>query len=95
MKTVTKEFNLYELNELSRDAREQAIMNHINFEVEVMDKESPYYGYVEEMERMQTPWFLHQMIYDKEKESIIDTIKANEYLFFENGELIPLDYYPA
>lgn len=95
MKTVTKEFNLYEIDELSRDAREKAIMDYINFEVEVMDEESPYYGYVEEWERMQTPWFLHQVIYDKEKESIIDTIKANEYLFFENGELIPLDYYPA
>ena len=77
MKTFTKTFELYEFEELSLEAQDKAVSNHV------------------EMDKMQTPWFIGSCIYEYHKEDIIETIKANEYLFFEDGELIPVDYYPT
>jgi hypothetical protein len=96
----TKVVNLYSFDELSEKAKEKAICDHIEFEIyeigmrEDDEEMNPYWEYAQQMERMQTPWFLGQLIYEKAKDMIIDTIKANEYLFFENGELIPVNYYP-
>jgi len=84
---VTKTINLYSFNELSEQAKEKAICTHIDFEVEVMSEDSPLYEYALQMEKMQTPWFLGQMIYEKAKQTIIETIELNEYLFTEDGKL--------
>ena len=94
MKIITKTFDLYEFNELSKEAQDKAMNHHINFEIETMDEDSPYYHCAEEMDKMQTPWFLGEYLYECHKDDFIETIKANEYLFFENGTLIPVDYYP-
>jgi hypothetical protein len=94
MKTITKTFNLYEFEELNITAQEIAIYNHIMFELETMDEKSWLYHCMVEMENQQTPWFTSTHIYDKHKDDIIETIETNEYLFFEDGELIPTDYYP-
>ena len=59
-----------------------------------MDKNSWLYHCVIEMDKKQTPWFTDTYIYEKHKDDIIENIKANDYLFFKNGELIPTDYYP-
>ena len=83
MKTI--KINLYEFNELSQEAKDVAIWEHINFEIHVMDEDSPYYDLAIEMEKMQTPWFLGEVIYEKEKDSIIDTILINEYYFYQDG----------
>jgi hypothetical protein len=96
----TKTINLYSFDELSDKAKEKAICDHIEFEISEIgarkdDEEcNPYWQYAKEMERMQTPWFLGQVIYQKAKDQIIETIKANGYLFFEDGKLIPVSWYP-
>jgi len=94
MKTITKTFDLYKFDELSKEAQDKAINDHINFEIETMDVNNPYYHCAEEMDRMQTPWFLGECIYEHHKDEIVETIRINKYLFFEDGELIPTDYYP-
>jgi hypothetical protein len=83
----TKTINLYEFDELSTEAQEKAISEHINFEIAIMTNESPYYHLATEMEKMRTPWFLPEVIYDKCKQAIIETIKANEYTFTIDSKL--------
>lgn len=89
MKTITKKYEVYYFDELSEASKEKAISDHINFEVEIMDETSPYYHCAVEMEKMQTPWFLGECVYDEHKNDIIETIKINNYLFLENGEFFP------
>jgi hypothetical protein len=94
MKTITKTYKLYEFKELNITAQEIAIYNHIMFELETMDNDNYFYHCVVKMENLQTPWFTSTHIYNEHKDDIIETIELNEYLFFEDGELIPVDYYP-
>ncbi len=83
---------IYKFNELNEKAKERAILDQIDFECEIMSEDSPYLHIAQEMERMQTPWFLASEIWHKEKESIIETIMINEYEFFEDGSIIPVKY---
>lgn len=99
MVTVTKAFELFEFDELPQKAQDKAMNDFINFEIETMDEDSPYYHCSEEMDRMQTPWFLAESIYEQHKNDLVETIKMNSYLFFKDGLLIPSllipsDYYP-
>ena len=90
IKLVNGEIRLgYEFDELTPELQMKAINDHIEFEIEVMNEESPYYDCAVEMEKMQTPWFLGEAIYDAYKQDIIDTIKIN-YLFDDEGEILPL-----
>jgi len=86
MRTI--ETTVYKFDELNEQAKERAIIDHINFEIEIMDENSPYFNRVAEMEENKTPWFLGSVIYEKDKESIIETIRINKYEFTEDGELI-------
>ena len=83
----------YEFNDLSEEAQSKVLENQIQFEIEVMDEESPYYECQLEMERMLTPWFLGQEIYSEHKADLIDTIQVNGYLFDEEGEMLPVTYH--
>ncbi len=60
----TLRIKLYKFDELTPEAQDKAIANHINFEVEVMDEDSPFYYLAKEMDKMQTPWFLGEAIYE-------------------------------
>lgn len=97
---IIKKIKLYSFDELNDKAKERAINDHIQFEISEIglraddEQHNPYWQYAMEMERMQTPWFLPELIYQKEKQGIIDTIKANEYLFYSDGELIEREMYP-
>lgn len=86
-----QEIQVYTFDELSEDAKLRAISDHIEFEIEDANVRNwehvPYSCCADKMERLQTPWFLGQCIYDDHKEQIIDTIKANEYEFLANGKL--------
>ena len=77
----------YEYDDLSQDAKNYVIDEYIDFEIQVMDEDSPYYYLAQEMERMQTPWFLGQEIYHKHKADIEETIRINNYLFDEDGKM--------
>jgi len=104
MHRVTKNYLVYPFDELDEQGKSFAIGAHIEFEIELLngncfehDEEAGPGWMVEsikEMEKMQTPWFLGEYIYEHYKEEIIATIKANNYLFFSDGRLIPTDLYP-
>lgn len=83
----TKTIEIYQFDELDNDAKEKAISDHIEFEIEFMHNSSSYYHCVTEMEAMQTPWFLGQVIYEAHKNDIIGDIKCNEYEFLADGSI--------
>ena len=83
----------YELSDLKGDEYDNVINNHIYFEMEIMDEDSPYYECAIEMDRMQTPWFLGEKIWEDHKDNIIETIEMNDYLYDEDGEMLPLCYH--
>jgi hypothetical protein len=83
MRTVR--LKVYQFNELSKEAQEFALGEQTKFEVMAMTEESPFYGAVLEMEKMQTPWFLEQTIFHEYREQLIDAIESNEYEFYQNG----------
>lgn len=88
MKTV--QINLYSFNELSEKAKQKAILDAIEFEIEfVADENSRFKEVFEEMERMQTPWFAAETIYHtpKYKQMIIDNLLANDYTFEADGTM--------
>lgn len=101
MKEITRTYQIYRFDELSPEAQEKAISDHIEFEIETYGywqgeklEDNPIHDSVLKSERLQTPWFLGEIIYEDNKEYIIDTIRANQYGFFEDGSLIDLDMYP-
>lgn len=95
MKTVNKKFELYRFDELDKEAQHRAIMDRIDFEIEIMSEASLFYNCAVKMEEMKTPWFLSECIYEEHKEDIIGIIDANDCLFLKTGEAtgeyLPLD----
>jgi len=86
--------NGYEIEELNEEAYNYAICEHARFLLEVIiDEESHYYDAVEEAERLRTPWFTMEILLEKHEQDIVDEINANNYLFDEDGELLPLQYH--
>ena len=87
----------YEFDELSEEAQNKAISDHINFWMEVREFDEENKGNfekaVDEAEKMKTPWFMGEYIYDYCKNEIIQEIEANKYLFDEYGELLPIKNY--
>lgn len=88
MKTVTKTYNVYSFEELSKIAQDEVINNYINFYTEVI----PYEDISDDMkkavnkaESMQTPWFTGSYIYEYCLEEIMEGVKSYEYL--ENGDI--------
>jgi len=96
MRTITKTYNIYKFDELSEEAKEKAISDQIEFEVENYDVNinDNFKDSIEKAEKLQTPWFLGSIIYEDHKDDIIDIIKIYDYGFFEDGDLIGLDFYP-
>ena len=92
MKEITKTYQVYKFNELSPKKQETAICNHIDFWLEITPYDSEHASpnfkkACDEAERMQTPWFVGEYVYDYCKDEIIEEIKLNDYDFFSNGEL--------
>ena len=75
MKTIQTEIKLYEYNELKDEAKERAFNNHKEFldscEVECENK---------------TGELIKENI-DHEKDDVEESIRINEYLFFQDGEM--------
>ena len=82
----------YELDDLQGDAYDRVITWWLTTEVQIMDERSPLWYLVAKMERLHTPWFLAQAIWDEQKEYVIENIKLNHYLFDEDGEVLPVTY---
>ena len=83
----------YEFTDLSEDVKNKVLTDQVNFEIEIMDENSPYCEIAEKMDKMKTPWFLAESIFHDCRASLIDTIEANEYLFDIDGEMLPLQYH--
>ncbi len=83
----------YEYDDLTQSAKDNAIEDHIHFEVEVMSQDSPYYYLAEKMMEMETPWFLQEEIYSNHLSDIEETIRINNYLFDEDGDHLPICYH--
>jgi len=89
MKTVNVKINLYSFNELSEEAKQKAIEEHRNFELSSMQPNDfisgdPEYDTEEEIQKTFDAEYKY---YEMNDEPIIENIEANDYLFFENGEL--------
>lgn len=89
-KKVTRNYEVYTFDELSPEAQGKAIGDQIAFELEV----TPYEEMSESMkkavdkaEKMQTPWFTGEYVWDYCKDEIIENIKLNEYEFTKDGKI--------
>lgn len=85
----------YEFDDLNEQAKEKVICNHIDFMLEVISYEEGTDNYrraIDKAEEMRTPWFTGGYVYDYCKDEIIEDIKANDYLFNEKGEILPITY---
>lgn len=88
----------YEFKDLGEDAMRNVINWYINTDIEIMNgmdkpEEHPFYEAVEESDKMQTPWFLGEIIWEKFEREILESIAINEYLFDEEGEVLPITYH--
>ncbi len=77
----------YEYDDLSQEAKDKVIEDFIAMEAETMNEDSPYWYLAERMDDNQTPWFLVCEIYDNHLTDIEETIRMNEYLFDEDGDM--------
>jgi len=88
MQTITREYTVYKYDELSQEAKDQALENEISFYIECIDyKEMSELmkKAVDTANRMLTPWFTGNYIYDYCKQEIEDTIRINDYWFTADG----------
>ena len=92
MRTATKETKVYHFGELSNNAQNKAMSDHISFWLEIRNYEdepegSKFKAAIDEAEAMQTPWFVHDYVYDYCYDEILREIDANEYEYDEHGNI--------
>jgi hypothetical protein len=90
MRIKTTETKVYKFDELSQEAKDRAINDMIRFEIEVTpydELSDNFKKAVDKAEEMRTPWFTGSYVYEYCLPEIIETIKANEYEFTEDGHL--------
>lgn len=90
MRTVNIELQIYKFEELPEEIQNKIVNNHINFMIETnrvdkVNKNSNFYKAYKESERMQTPWFFGQYVWEYCKESILKDLNQDEYL--EDGAI--------
>jgi hypothetical protein len=86
---------LYSFSELNEKAKRKAIEAHREFELSNMKPDDFISGVAEydTPEELQKTYKAQYDYYLMNDEPIIENIKANEYLFFENGKLAPTVHY--
>ena len=87
MRKVTTTFNVYKFSELSDTCQERVINEEIQFLIETMQNEptDPIWDdCIHQIERLQTPWFLGAVMWEKHKDFILELCNDGEYLI--NGE---------
>lgn len=90
METITKKINIYKYDELEEKAKNRVINEYIEAiilktDFSMLDKRSNLYRAFKESEKMQTPWFLGQYIWEYCEKQILKTLKSHKY--YENGGL--------
>jgi hypothetical protein len=90
MKTIQTEIKLYEYEELSKDAKDKAFAEHEDFlrwhpaEYEEEDEAGNIITKYDNMD---------EWIEEEIKEHVEESIRINEYLFFENGEMAHITHF--
>ena len=86
---------LYSFSELNKKAKRKAIEAHREFELSIMQPDDFISGVAEydTPEELQKTYEAQYDYYFMNDEPIIENIEANDYLFFENGELAPTVHY--
>lgn len=92
MKTVT--INLYTFDELSNESKTRAIEKHREFMLTIMRPEDfisgcKEYDTPEELEKIYNAEYDYILYND---EPVVENIEANEYLFYKNGDFVPVEY---
>lgn len=90
MRLYTKVIGVYKFNELSVDARNKAIDDHRCFLLSIMRPEDfisgdPKYDTLEELQKTYEAEYAY---YEANDDSIIECIEANDYDYYENGEIV-------
>lgn len=86
----------YSFDELSKESKEKAINDHIQFWMDTRryDKEHKgnYEKAIDEAEKMMTPWFTPSYIHEYCLEELLEEIRINEYIFDYQGYILPRRY---
>ena len=90
MRTITKKENIYKFDELDETIQNKIIVEYIDFilnttDMQKLNKNTNLYKAIKECEKMQTPWFIHQFVFDYCKKQILKVVKSYEYL--ANGKM--------
>lgn len=95
-KLLTIKMEGFHINDLSPAAREVAVHNTASFWIELSDQTDADYKRIEEAideaNRLRTPHFLQAIVAEKYEDLIIEELDQYEYLFTEDGSIIPLRY---
>ena len=86
----------YEFNDLSEEAKEKANNDTISFLLDTYDEElasGNMIKAVNKSEKMQTPWFAGEYVWEYCKEEIKEMLEINRYLFNDEGEILPIMYH--
>ena len=87
----------YEFHELDEETQNKVIYDHADFWMETRNieegEESNFAMAIQKAEEMRTPWFTPSYIVDYCKDEIIEEIAINQYLFDDDGELLPVRYH--
>lgn len=87
------EQTVYSFDELSKDAQNNAISNHIQLWLDIKDieeeksKNSNFYKAFVKSEEMRTPWFLGSYVYEYCRDDIVAELKEMELEFYPNGKI--------
>ena len=91
---AVKKTEVFKLDELSEEAKENAISDQIEFWIETLQDtidqglcSDNLQKAINEAERLKTPWFLGSIIYEYCEAELIEEIKINEYEFTVEGKL--------
>lgn len=86
---------LYSFDELNEKAKEKAIEDHRNFLLSTMHPTDFISGdpQWDTPEELQKTYDAEYEYYSFEDEPIVDSIEANDYLFFANGNICPSTTY--
>lgn len=95
MKTVLVKKEVYSFDELSKEAQNKAINDDVTYIMETYDPDNEdtdprIIEAAEEAERLRTPWFFGQIIYEKMEEDIKDGLRQQEFL--KSGEMFMEPY---
>lgn len=90
MLEITRKIKIYKFKELKENVQEKIINDFITMiaqetNFEELNKNTNLYKAYLECERMQTPWFLGQYIWEYDKNHILKM--CNSYNYTSNGEI--------